>query len=230
MPSSIIHVGDRFGRLIVIGDAPRTPTQPEKLRFWCACDCGGPNSPKNIGYQELRQGKTFSCGCLNKELSAERRTTHGACAKTNGEEDGKYDPIYNLWIGIKNRCYNQDNHMYHRYGGRGIKVWDGWVNNFAAFKEYMGPKPTPKHEIDRFPDNNGDYKPGNVRWATRRENMGNRNNTIMVEYRGQQRVLADLCVELGFKYATIADRRRAGATGEELFRPLDHPGKPQKKG
>lgn len=83
------------------------------------------------------------------------------------------DKVYVSWLGIKQRCYNPNNKDYRHYGGRGISVCDEWRQSFSAYKNYMGKPPTPKHSIDRI-DNDGDYKPGNVRWATQQEQLSNR--------------------------------------------------------
>lgn len=82
-----------------------------------------------------------------------------------------HHPLYSTWQGMKNRCMNPKSDTYGYYGGRGIKVCERWLD-FANFLEDVGDKPTLKHSLDRI-DNDGDYEPGNVKWATQIEQVAN---------------------------------------------------------
>lgn len=83
-------------------------------------------------------------------------------------------PGYVIWYGMVQRCHNPKRHDYHYYGGRGIKVWQPWRNDFWAWLKHVGIRPSPAHSFDRWPDNDGNYEPGNWRWATAAEQLANR--------------------------------------------------------
>ena len=85
----------------------------------------------------------------------------------------KRTPEYWSWVAMMTRCRNPSFHSYPVYGGRGIFVCERW-NDFAAFFLDMGPRPSPSHTLDRFPDKHGNYEPGNCRWATKSEQARNR--------------------------------------------------------
>lgn len=83
---------------------------------------------------------------------------------------------YAAWNGMKTRCYNKNRHSFHYYGGRGIVVSDEFKNSFETFLNYIGKAPSPNHSIDRI-NNDGNYERGNIRWATKKEQMNNKRHT-----------------------------------------------------
>ena len=142
--------GRRFGRLLVSerGDGLST----EEARWRCRCDCGRITEVRS---STLRHGTTRSCGCLARELARARAVVHGASTT----------PEYEAWHSMKQRCTNPNHAAWANYGGRGIRVCDEWLDSFEAFLVHVGPKPHPRLTFDRI-NNDGNYEPGNVRWAT----------------------------------------------------------------
>lgn len=153
--------GDLFGRWTVIGPSDKRASS-KTLYVRCRCACG---QERDVNLDNLKRGLTTSCGCYAAENSARCHTTHG-CARGSG-----LSPEYRIWRSMKNRCCNSNVRHYVRYGGRGISVCDRWMK-FEDFLADMGPRPTPGHSIDRI-DNDGNYEPGNCRWATAKEQRAN---------------------------------------------------------
>ncbi len=165
-------------------------------------------------------GGTSSCGCVRRRSAAEtgRRcnTTHGAC-KT---------PEYQTWDSMKDRCLNSTVRQYRNYGGRGIKVCERWLgeNGFRNFLADMGPRPSDKHSLDRI-NNDGDYEPGNCRWATWTEQSNNRCNNRRVTYQGREQSAAEWAREMGLPPRVVQGRLIRGWSVEDaLTRPVANTG------
>jgi hypothetical protein len=120
-----------------------------------------------------------------------------------------YTPEYKAWQTMRLRCTVPTNSAYPDYGGRGIKVCDRWLNSVAAFIEDMGPKPSPRHELDRE-NNDGDYEPGNCRWVTRKINDRNRRSNRFLTFRGETKTIAEWSELLSVPNDTIRWRLKSG--------------------
>lgn len=140
------------------------------------------------------------------------RVKHGGAVNAR---QGGADPLYRLWRDLKNRCFNTNHQHYHRYGGRGITMCSQWADDYAKFVADVGAKPEGM-TLDRI-DNDGDYEPTNVRWATRREQANNRSTNVFIEHGGLRMTLAQWAEHLGWEYGLIASRWKKGKRGEDLF-------------
>lgn len=196
----------KFGRLTVIAYAGRVGKK--KISAWrVRCDCG---TEKVVSASHLNQGLE-SCGCLRLERVREVRGTHGLCGT----------PEYRAWSHLIGRCENENDGSYPHYGARGIRVCERWRNSFEAFLEDMGPRPLGT-EIDRYPNNDGNYEPGNCRWATRVENARNKRSNHAITFRGETRCASEWEEIFGLPKGRVVDRIRKGWSVERaLTTPLD---------
>jgi hypothetical protein len=127
-------------------------------------------------------------------------------------------PEYRAWQKMKLRCSNPNEQNYRYYGGRGIRVAAEWENDFEAFLAYIGDRPSASHSLDRI-DCDGDYRPGNVRWATRQEQTRNTRRNHWIEINGERMTIAEAAERLGLKPSTLANRVNLGFTGDDLISP-----------
>jgi hypothetical protein len=201
----IIQPGERYGRMVIIGESARV--NPLVRRVECRCDCG---TVKSVNFNSLRSGTTTSCGCLYMETRGVSATVHG----DHGSSE------YYTWQCMIQRCTNPNNTNWKHYGGRGIKVCAEWLHNFSAFLAYMGRKPEKGYSIDRFPNPNGNYEPGNVRWATQRQQLRNKRGNVWIEYKGERRLVIEVCEETGLNYNTVKKRWLTGRPESEIFDPV----------
>jgi len=194
MPQPLMDLtGQTFGRLTAVRRAefPKQPT-----RWECECSCG---TRKLIRADCLRRGVTVSCGCWNRE----QKIKHGAAFV------GKKKPEYRIWKGMVGRCTSPGTTGYKDYGGRGIDVCAEWRESFQAFFDHVGKRPSSKHSLDRI-DNNGNYEPGNVRWATPIEQARNKRTARFITHNGITKTLPEWAEDIGIMPATLRCRLKHG--------------------
>jgi len=159
-----LPVGQKYGRITIIGEAPMGPN-------WTVfvvgqCDCGTIKQFRGWG---LLRGSAKACGCGRKGII--RNSKHGDTSRDNGVTSE-----YGTWHSMLDRCSNPNNRKWKHYGGRGISVCPEWRKDYKAFLAHIGRRPSPDLSLDRI-DPDGNYEPGNVRWTdslTQRHNRTRR--------------------------------------------------------
>lgn len=198
----------RYGRLLTIKSVPRPENIKSKGTFWeCLCDCGKTIIVNKCNLEDKKFKPNRSCGCYRKEVQNTIKVTHGM----------RHTTEYRIWIGVKTRCYNDNNHGYHHYGKRGIIMSDDWKNDFNAFYRDMGPRPSLSHSIERR-DNNGNYTKFNCYWATPQQQALNRRNNVFYWYKGVAKTLQGWSVDFNIPYSVLHKRiTQHGWTNERAF-------------
>jgi len=156
-------IGMRFGRLVVTDEVGRDARRKRLVRVHC--DCGNERTAR---VDHLIGGRSHSCGCLSSDTTTAMWTTHGEGSRRKGET-----AEYRCWAAMIRRCENPNSKGYDRYGGRGITVCRQWRESYATFLADLGRRPSAEHSLDRI-NVNGNYEPGNCRWATATEQARNR--------------------------------------------------------
>lgn len=168
------YVGQRFNKITI------KAVGSKYNRAICLCDCGVEFEDK---ISRINSNHRKTCGCAQE--------FHGSGSPGYpGHEE------YAIYHKIKARCENPKTRSYHHYGGRGIAMHPCWRDSFSAFLKDMGPRPSPKHSVERI-DNNKGYEPGNCKWATPLEQAQNKRTNVPVVLNGVKCSLMMACRELG---------------------------------
>lgn len=197
----------KFERLTVLSRAETS--KAGQTRWNCRCDCG---SELVVQAAALKCGHTRSCGCLKIEQTIAMSTKHGHATKGISR-------TYRTWAAMISRCSDQNANGFRHYGGRGISVCQEW-REFSNFVRDMGEKPHGM-SLDRI-DVNGNYEPGNCRWATLNQQARNRRDSRCLTYRGETKSVHDWAEENGLPVRALVHRLNAGwSTEDALSKPSD---------
>ncbi len=201
-------IGRKFEKLTVISQAESR----NRKAFWnCKCDCG---TASVVRTSSLTSGNTRSCGCLQKEIASlegKKRYKHGFSSKGLCSSG-----VYKSWSHMKQRCLNENNKSYPRYGGRGIEVCEEWIEfeNFYKWALENGYKKG--LSIERI-NKDGDYRPDNCKWATSREQNNNKSGNQIILYQGQEKTIGEWAEILNIKYSTLHARIKNGWDVKQAF-------------
>lgn len=176
-------IGKTYNRLTIVSFHS---VKKGRTHFLCKCSCGNTTI---VNLSKLNYGSTKSCGCIKANSNVRHRL--------------RQSREYMIWAGMKSRCSDVNHSGYKYYGARGVTVCPRW-NNFVEFFSDMGTCPT-GHTLDRI-NNDGNYEPGNCRWATLKEQANNKRNNRLLTYNGITKTLPQWCDELKLSRATITNR------------------------
>lgn len=179
-------------------------------RSWvvCQCECG---TFAVVMHQYMYRDDYKSCGCLRAETIGMLRKSHG---ETSGYEQS---PEWTSWMSMIDRCRNENNRAFKDYGGRGIRVCERW-QSYENFIADVGRRPSPEHSIDRI-EVNGNYEPGNCRWATYKEQANNKRCNRIIEYDGESKTLSEWVDAIGVVHYKLAwERLRNGWSFEAALK------------
>jgi len=193
--------GRTFGNLTAVGyEKTRNEKGRNRGKWTCGCTCGG---FRKVSSQRLRSGHTTHCGCKYP------RTIAKVSVSRNSAE-------YRTWVQIRQRCYNKKHKNYLQYGGRGIIVCARW-HEFKNFYEDMGPRPAGL-TIDRI-ESNGNYEPGNCRWADMTTQNNNSSNCRWITFNGETLTLTGWANRLGIGLASLTERIQRWTLEKALTTP-----------
>ena len=191
------HIGSVYGLWTVIEHV-------KGKKYLAKCECG---TVKEIWIDNLTSGRSTNCGCVQRENNKKRMTTHG---------DSK-SKLYNVWAGMKRRCYNKNQKSYKDYGEKGIIVCSEWIDSYENFKIWVINNGYKEGlEIDRI-NVFGNYEPDNCRWITKRQNANNKRNNTIVEINGVSHTISEWADISGISSGMIASRLNRGWNKESLL-------------
>lgn len=201
--------GRTFGRLTALRFQK---TSTGRSAWICRCSCG---NDVHVLTENLKTGNTQSCGCRQRDIMHEIRTSHGDSV------GGKRAKEYMIWLTAKQRTCNPNNPRYPHYGARGITMCERWKNSYEAFLEDMGRCPD-RHQLERI-NNDGNYEPSNCKWATKVQQMNNMRTNFRVTHDGRTQTVAQWAREFGMSDNVLRGRLHLGwSFTEAVSTPVIH--------
>lgn len=198
--------GKRFCRLVVVCRNEHND-KFNQVTWKCRCDCGNEVIVKG---NALKSGNTKSCGCYKLEQIRKSETKHSIHGL-------KHTRMYNIWHGMKARCYNPNNKDYCNYGARGIVMCDEWKNDFQAFYDWaMANGYSDNLTIDRI-NNDRNYEPSNCEWVTTHKQNQNKRNNIYLTFNGKTQLLSRWAEETGISVGVLSRRIINGWSVEDAL-------------
>lgn len=194
--------GQKFGRWTVINRAPNN--RANNTMWWCACECG---TERAVTGDDLKSGKSFSCGCKRSETTAFRNRRHDGCGTR----------LYRIWTGMKERCYAKSQDGYKNYGLRGITVCDEWKDNFSAFRNWALSHGYQDQLTLERKDVNGNYCPDNCTWIPKTMQPRNTRASHVIEIDGKRQCLTAWVEEVGIGMSTFYYRVAHGMDEAEAI-------------
>lgn len=172
--------------------------------------CPGCRTEKHVDefYPDVSHSDGLSSQCKPCTLVKREayRKANREKLKLQAREDRKAEPERGCWHVMNARCHNPESEMYAYYGARGITVCQRWRDSFDDFLADMGPRPSLKHSLDRYPNQRGNYEPGNVRWATSKQQGRNKTDNRLLTAFGRTQCVAEWAEEIGVSSNLIKDR------------------------
>lgn len=207
MNRSCYNEGDKVGKCFFVRMGLKEVNRKDIMGIF-KCQCG---KEFKQAISLVKREKITSCGC--RMISGIKRRKYPTIGLAVDTEE------YSIWRQMRDRCINPNNKKYADYGGRGISVFEPWMNNFEFFYAYVGPRPSINHSLDRYPDANGNYEPGNVRWATDTEQARNKRSNHIIEYNGVSACIGEWSEKLGLRRNIIWVRLNRGYSIEDALYP-----------
>jgi len=202
--------GKKFNRLTVIERYHENNIHNKPL-WLCKCDCGKETIVNGLS---LKNGNTKSCGCYAKEiqkLSSNKKSKHNL----------RNTRLYNIWRGMKKRCYDLKNKDYKNYGKRGIKICEEWLNDFKTFYDWaMSNGYKDNLTIDRI-DTNGNYEPNNCRWTDLETQQNNRRNTEHITIGNDSKTMSQWARTIGVHHSSISNKKTTELKKEYILKKLN---------